>query len=95
MEQQCTEVEQTEYEEQCSTSYEQLCETVEQYQCLDEEVLYSDVVPISSSYGVPQVSQDPDLKIIMRFTFCKIRDLFSLLLLVMLTLPQLLMVYLR
>ena len=34
-----------------STSYDQLCETVEQYQCQEEEYLYSDVVPISSSYG--------------------------------------------
>ena len=62
VEQQCTEVEQTEYEEQCSTSYEQLCETVDHYQCLDEEPLYSDVVPISSSYGVPQVSQATEFK---------------------------------
>ena len=60
VEQQCTEVEQTEYEEQCSTDYEQLCEMVEQYQCLDgynqlDSVLAADVVPPSSSYGVPQV----------------------------------------
>ena len=60
VEQQCTEVERTEYDEQCSTDYEQLCEMVEQYQCLDgdtqlDSILTSDVVPPSSSYGVPQV----------------------------------------
>ena len=56
VEQQCKEVEQTEYEEQCSTSYEQVCETVQQYQCQEEEYLYSDVVPISSSCGHPSTS---------------------------------------
>ena len=54
VEQQCTEVEQTEYEEQCSTGYEQQCETVQQYQCQADAVA---VVAPPTSYGAPQVSQ--------------------------------------
>ena len=53
IEEKCTDLEQTEIEEQCTTEYEEVCETVQQYECDDEDV--ADVAP-STSYGVPEVS---------------------------------------
>ena len=49
VEQKCTEVEQMDFEEKCTTEYEEKCETVQEYQC-DEEA----IAP-PTSYGAPQV----------------------------------------
>ena len=51
VEEQCTEVEQMEFEEECTTNYEEKCDIVEEYLC-DQELLVE--APISS-YGAPQV----------------------------------------
>ena len=53
VEQKCTDIEKTEFEEQCTTEYEEVCETVQQYECVDEDVA---AVAPASSYGVPKVS---------------------------------------
>ena len=47
---QCTEVEQIEYEEQCTTVNEQQCSTVQEYKCEQQKS-----PPAQDSYGVPQV----------------------------------------
>ena len=52
IEDRCTDVEQTEFEEQCTTEYEEVCETVQQYECDDEDAA---AVAPSTSYAVPEV----------------------------------------
>ena len=52
VEQKCTDIEKTEFEEQCTTEYKEVCETVQQYKCDDEDVA---AVAPSTSYGVPKV----------------------------------------
>ena len=38
VEQKCTDIEKTEFEEHCTTEYEEVCDTVQQYECDDEDV---------------------------------------------------------
>ena len=51
--QKCTSVENTVYEEECSTTEEETCDSYQEYVCDEVAPQAAPAVPPSSSYGVP------------------------------------------